>query len=261
MKSLSIVIPAYNESSRIGSSLESVLAYIKGGVHRTEVIVIDDGSTDGTPGFVEGFCSRFIDAGATLRVLRNPGNHGKGYSVRHGMLGATGEIVLFTDADLSTPISEAEKLITPIVSGDYDVAFGSRALAYEKIRVHQSRFRELVGRSFNFLMRFITKLPFKDTQCGFKAFRRGAVRPIFTRQLIDGFGFDVEVLYIARKLGFRMTEVPVEWSNVEGSKVGLLSGGRSYFDLVSVRKNDIVGRYNHRSVAIIGEKAATDLER
>jgi glycosyltransferase involved in cell wall biosynthesis len=245
MNSLSIIIPAYDESNRIGASLKSILNYATGAGRRIELIVVDDGSSDNTVEIVEKFISDFAAIGAELRVLHNPGNRGKGYSVRHGMLSATGEIVLFTDADLSSPISEASKLIDPIAAGDCDVAFGSRALAYEKIKVHQSYIRELIGRTFNLMTRIVTGLPFSDTQCGFKAFRRGAVRPVFTRQLIEGFGFDVEVLFIARKLGFKLLEVPVEWSHVEGTKVGLLSGLRAFLEVLVVRTNDIMGRYIH----------------
>jgi glycosyltransferase involved in cell wall biosynthesis len=253
MKSLSIVIPAYDEAGRIGPSLTAILDYLKAGDRHGEVLVVDDGSTDDTVTVVEGFTARYARAGAELRVLRNPGNRGKGYSIRHGMLSAGGEVVLFTDADLSAPITEAERLLRPIEAGDCDITLGSRALGYDQIKVHQSPLRELVGRTFNLLMRLITGLPFRDTQCGFKAFRRAAVRPVFTRQQIEGFGFDAEVLYIARKLGLRLREVPVAWSHVEGTKVGLRSGLKAFVDLLTIRWNDLTGRYDGRAAVAVEE--------
>ena len=261
MKSLSIVIPAFDESQRIGPSLESILSYIKNSNLRVEVIVVDDGSRDNTIEIVESFTTRYSEADSNLIVLRNPGNRGKGYSIRHGMLAATGEVVLFTDADLSSPITEAEKIIAPIIADQCDVAFGSRALAYEQIQVHQSKVREFIGRTFNFLMQIVTGLEFRDTQCGFKAFRRAAVRPVFTRQLIDGFGFDVEALYIANKLGFRLKEVAVQWSHCDGTKVSMLGGLRTFADLLTVRINDITGRYSHGNSILTSEDAAAKMER
>jgi len=261
MNSLSIVIPAFDEGQRIGPSMESILSYIKGSDRRVEVIVVDDGSSDNTIEIVESFIGHFAAANSSLTVLRNPGNRGKGYSIRHGMLAATGGVVLFTDADLSSPISEAEKIIAPIIADQCDVALGSRALAYDQIRVHQSKARECIGRSFNFLMQMITGLEFQDTQCGFKAYRRASVRPIFTRQLIDGFGFDVEALYIAKKLGFRLKEVPVQWSHCDGTKVNWMSGLRTFADLLTVRKNDITGRYSHGNSILAADEAAAKFEQ
>ena len=200
----------------------------------TEVVVVDDGSTDAT-------VQAARDAGA--RVLQNPGNRGKGYSVKHGMLEARGEWTLFTDADLSAPIGEVEKLWSAVERDGARVAVGSRAVDRSLVGVHQPILREAVGRVFNAAMRLITGLPFKDTQCGFKLFQTSAGRDVFSRQQLDGFGFDVEVLFIAKQLGFRSVEVPVRWDNVEGTKVSLLLGFVAFLDLLKVRLNAIQGKY------------------
>jgi glycosyltransferase involved in cell wall biosynthesis len=177
-------------------------------------------------------------------VLRNPGNRGKGFSVRHGMLEARGDWALFTDADLSAPIEELEKLWSAAESAGAPVAFGSRALDRSLVGIHQPVFREAMGRIFNILMRAATGLPHRDTQCGFKLFERAAAREIFGRQLLDRFGFDVEVLYIARRLGLRAIEVPVRWNDVLGTKVGMLSGLSAFADPLKVRWHGLTGRYD-----------------
>lgn len=241
MASISIVIPAYNEQQRLGGSLDAVLRYLSSRPFETrEVVVVDDGSTDGTVAVVE----RFQAAQPEVRLLRNPGNRGKGYSVRHGMLEASGDWILFTDADLSAPIEELDKLLEACARQQAAVAIGSRALDRSLIGVHQSRFRENAGRIFNLFVRLIAGLPFQDTQCGFKLFERQAAREIFRRQRIDRFGFDAEVLYLARKLGFRAIEVPVRWSHSEGTKVSMLRDSLNMFvDLARIRCNDLRGRY------------------
>jgi glycosyltransferase involved in cell wall biosynthesis len=199
-----------------------------------EIVVVDDGSTDNTVQLAR-------DAG--VRVLENPGNRGKGYSVRHGMLEAKGEWALFTDADLSSPIGEVEKLWSAAERERAQVAVGSRALDRALVGVHQPLLREAMGRVFNAAMRTVTGLGFKDTQCGFKLFETSAARQVFSRQQLDGFGFDVEVLFIARKLGLRSVEVPVRWDNVEGTKVSLLLGFAAFLDLLKVRRNALQGKY------------------
>ena len=198
-----------------------------------EVIVVDDGSRDGTAGVVE----EYRQAHASIRLLRNPGNRGKGYAVRHGMLEAAGEWILYTDADLSAPIGEFDKLCQAAAESGAVVAIGSRALDRSLVEVHQSAFRELSGRFFNVVMRAVTGLPFRDTQCGFKLYRADAAREIFARQKQDGFSFDVEDLLIAQKLGLRAVEVPVRWANVEGTKVRLSQGIRSFLDLVKLTRD------------------------
>ena len=201
--------------------------------------MIDDGSRDGTAALVE----RTAATWPVMRLLRNPGNRGKGYSIRHGMLDAKGDWVLFTDADLSTPIEEVEKLLAAVDRHHADVAIGSRALDRSLVSVHQSAMREFSGRFFNLVMRGVTRLPLRDTQCGFKLFRREAAQEIFSRLQIDGFGFDVEALYIARKLGFKTIEVPVRWANVEGTKVSLANGLNAFADLARIRRNALRGLY------------------
>ena len=187
---------------------------------------------------------RFAGSRPRVRVLRNPGNRGKGYSVRSGMMEAKAEWALFTDADLSAPIEELDKLWQAVSKQSADVAIGSRALNRALIGVHQSAFREYGGRVFNLLLRVITGLPFWDTQCGFKLFQGGAARDIFRRQRAGGFGFDAEVLFIARHLGYKIVEVPVRWSHVEGTKMRLFSDTlRMVLDLVTIRWNRLRGRY------------------
>ena len=234
-RSISIIIPAYNEEKRLPATLVKVRDYLDS-THWdfAEVVVVDDGSRDGT---VEAA----RDAG--VRVLQNPGNRGKGYTVKHGMLEARGEWILYTDADLSAPIEELDKLWAAVGRANASIAIGSRALDRSLIGVHQPRLREFVGRVFNRLMRVATGLPFRDTQCGFKLFESRAAKEVFSRQQLDGFGFDVEVLFIAKSLGRKAIEVPVRWNNVEGTKVSLLLGAKAYLDLMKVRMNGVQGKY------------------
>ena len=232
MDSLSIVIPAYNEEKRLPQTLREVLDWLaRGNFSFREVIVVDDGSRDGTAGVVE----EFARTDANLRLARNLGNRGKGYAVRHGMLEAKGEWTLYTDADLSTPITEIEKLCRAAREQNAAIAIGSRAVDRSLVEVHQPALRELSGRCFNLVMRAVTGLPFRDTQCGFKLYRADAARQIFSRQKQEGFSFDVEDLLIAKKLGVRAVEVPVRWANVEGTKVRLSQGIKSFVDLVQIR--------------------------
>lgn len=250
---LSIVIPAYNEEARIGASLDAILDFLSRQPFRTEVIVVNDGSTDLTAEIARSHHEDYRALGIDLRLLTNDPNRGKGYSVKRGVTAARGEIVLFTDADLSSPISEAPKLIRPIEDGEADLVFGSRALDRSLIAIRQPAVRDFGGRIFNLLMRLITGLPFKDTQCGFKAFRRDLALPAVRLQRVEGFGFDPELLYIARKHGLKLLEVPVAWSHSEGSRVSFISDSLKMFaDLVLIRVNDVKGRYpapDYESVA------------
>ncbi len=202
---LSLVVPAYNEESRLPPSLDRMVAYLrKRGPRQAEILVVDDGSKDRTSEIVREAAARLKGEGVEIRLVENPGNRGKGYSVRHGMLEARGEWALFTDADLSAPIEELDTLLEVVRTGRYDGAIGSRALDRELVGKHQPMMRELSGRLFNMAVRLGAGLSYRDTQCGFKLFSRRAFQEIFRRQRLDRFGFDVEILYLAKKLGFRL---------------------------------------------------------
>ena len=234
-RSISIIIPAYNEENRLPATLRTVRAYLAANPWEfSEVIVVDDGSRDGTAASARA---------AGVRLLQNPGNRGKGYTVRHGMLEAKGDWALFSDADLSTPIEELEKLWRCIEAENAQAAIGSRALDRSLVGIHQPAFREFMGRFFNLVMGLVTGLPFHDTQCGFKLFQTSAAREVYSRQRLDGFGFDVEVLYIARHLGLRVLEIPVKWNDAAGTKVSLLRGMSAFLDPFTVRWNGISGKY------------------
>jgi len=238
MESLSIVIPAYNEQARLPATLDRIAAWAgQSAMPVLEVIVVDDGSRDATASIVEQ------RAEALFRLVKNPGNRGKGFAVRNGALSAQGDWILSTDADLSAPIAESAKLIEAARRENAVLAIGSRALNRQLVKVHQPLAREVSGRAFNLVMRLITGLPFRDTQCGFKLFRKDAAREIFSRQIEEGFSFDVEDLVIARALGLASVEVPVEWSNVEGTKVSLAQGIKSFADLARIRARALRGAY------------------
>jgi dolichyl-phosphate beta-glucosyltransferase len=216
----------------------AISAYIRAGKRETEVIVVDDGSTDLTADVANSFRGEI----QRLRVVGNQKNRGKGYSVRRGMLEARGRMVLFTDADLSAPIDQADKLLAALA--DYDVAIGSRALDRSLISVHQSVFREYAGIIFNFIVRVILRLPFVDTQCGFKAFRREPCRVIFQQQRIERFGFDPELLYLARHHGLSAVEIPVRWAHSPATKVSLWRDSiQMFLDVFIIRWNALTGRY------------------
>ena len=240
MAQLSIVIPAYNEERRLPPSLDLLFAYLDSSPYSDcDVVVVDDGSRDGTAALVE---ARAVHD-PRLRLVRNPGNRGKGYSVRHGVSQARGEWILMTDADLSAPIEELPKLFAAAQAENAQVVIGSRALDRSLIGVHQSRWREVSGIIFNRVMRLITGLRFVDTQCGFKLYHSAAARLIFPRQQLDGFGFDVEDLFIARKLNIPCAETAVRWNNVEGTKVSMMQGIQSFSDLLVIRWHAMRGRY------------------
>ena len=213
----SLIIPAYNEAQRIGDTLVQTLSYLRATSPGSELIVVDDGSSDGTAEVVRSAFA--ISGGIECRLIQYSPNRGKGAAVRDGLRAATRPIALFSDADLSTPIDEASKLVEPIHAGQVDVTFGSRALDRRLIGTRQSWGREQGGRIFNLLVRVSTGLPFWDTQCGFKAFRLEAFRHVLEQARSDGFGFDVELLYLANAAGLRMREIPVRWNHHEGSKV------------------------------------------
>ena len=240
---LSIIIPAYNEESRLPETLAKIAAYICASQRNTEVLVVDDGSTDATVAAAEGMRDKF----SAMRVISNGVNRGKGFSVRHGMLQAQGRLALFTDADLSAPIEEADKLLCA-VDGDYDVAIGSRAMDRSLISAHQSPFREFAGIVFNTVVRLCLRLPFVDTQCGFKAFKREQCKIIFAQQRIERFGFDPELLYLARHHGLRTIEIPVRWGHSPATKVNMFRDSiRMFVDVFTIRWNSIRGRYRRPS--------------
>ncbi len=247
MKDLSVVIPAFNEGERLPPTLEKVRAYLNAGGWRSELIVSDDGSTDGSP---ERLPPRFPN----VTFLRAPRNQGKGAAVRRGVLRAQGDLILFSDADLSTPIEELEALRRAIVVDGCDIAIASRGLAESRLDVRQPWWRELAGRTFNRLVRPLSGLPFRDTQCGFKLFRREAAHRLFSLARCDGWAFDVEVLMLAAQLGYSVAEVPVRWINAEGSKVRLfVDGPRMLRDILRFRWWRLRGLYRRPAA----EPAAT----
>jgi dolichyl-phosphate beta-glucosyltransferase len=218
---ISIVVPAYNEAARLGKSLPEILDYLNREISSPELIIVDDGSTDDTAAVAREILAKPDRVRAS--VVSYQSNLGKGRAVRLGLLAARGDVALFTDADLSTPISETPKVVEPIMSGECDLVFGSRALDRGLIGVHQPWRREQGGRVFNLAVRLATGLPFWDTQCGFKAFRMDVCRPLIEGATIDRFGFDVELIYLAYRAGLRLREVPVRWDHNEGSKVNVFS--------------------------------------
>jgi dolichyl-phosphate beta-glucosyltransferase len=238
---LSVIIPSYNEEQRLPATLSSIAAYIRSSKRKIEVIVVDDGSRDNTVAVAEKFRNEI----PSLRVVSNDKNRGKGYSVRHGMQVARGEIVLFTDADLSAPIEEVEKLLPAMKTND--VAIGSRAIDRSQITVHESPFREFAGIIFNKIVRLILWLPFVDTQCGFKAFRRVPCKIIFEQQTIDRFGFDPELLYLARHHGLHAVEISVRWGHSPATKVSMMRDSLQMFvDVFAIRWNSLIGKYPRR---------------
>jgi len=237
---LSVVIPAYNESPRIGATLDAALAYFEQSHTRGEVLAVDDGSRDGTAEAV----ARYAETHPAVRLLRNGSNRGKGYTVRHGVLEARGAVVLFCDADGSTPMTEASKLLAAIEADAADIAIGSRALPGSDLARPQPGFRRAMGWAFRNLVRAIVLRGFRDTQCGFKAFRREAAHDVFRRQTLDGFAFDVEVLFIARRRGCRVVEVPVRWLDDRDSRVRPgRDSARMLADLLRIRWRALRGVY------------------
>jgi glycosyltransferase involved in cell wall biosynthesis len=242
--SLSIVIPAYNESARIAKTLREVVGYLEEQPGGGEVIVVDDGSKDDTTGVAKAVFAERRLRGVEGRVIRVDPNRGKGNAVRTGLLAARNTVAAFFDADLSMPVTETPKLVEPIRSGQYDVVLGSRALDRRLIGTHQPWTREQSGRFFNLVMKMLTGLPFKDTQCGFKAFRMDVCRPVVEGALIDRFGFDVELLFIAHRANLRMLEYPVRWDDVAGGSVSLKTGLQGFGELNEVRRNAARGLYD-----------------
>jgi glycosyltransferase involved in cell wall biosynthesis len=243
---LSIVIPAYNEGARIERTLERVMSCVAAQGWDAEVLVVDDGSSDATPQIVQ----RWMVDHPRLHLVQNEGNRGKGYSVRNGLLQAAGDVVMFTDADLSAPMEEAERLVAALADGA-DVAIGSRWMDKTRQTIHQPLYRRFFGRCFNWVTRMVMGLPFKDTQCGFKAFKRPAAQVIFRLQRIERWGFDPEILFIARKLGYDVREVPVTWGHDERSRMSYLKDGMKMLEeMAIIRGNSVAGRYDEDIAAL-----------
>lgn len=240
---LSVIVPAYNEASRLELSLSRIQAYLKDRQIPYEILVVDDGSQDATVEVAEHF-SREHARPEEVRILRNPVNRGKGYAVREGMLAARSDLGLMTDADLSTPITELAKLEACLQSGELDIAMGSRDLEQSQVEIRQPWRREALGKLFNRVVRLLTGLPFQDTQCGFKLFRLNSCRDVFRCQRTHGFVFDVEILVIAHEWGLRAEEVPVVWRHAEGSKVRPIGHlVPVVIDLLRIRLNNARGLY------------------
>ena len=251
----SIVIPAYNESARLRASLEKVLAYVHAQGWDAEVIVVNDGSRDDTADIIRDFAAK----DPMVKLLENPGNRGKGYSVRNGMLHAQGRLILFSDADLSSPIEEAPKLLDALEAGA-DIAIGSRWLRAETQTQRQPLHRQLFGRIFNILLRISLGLQFADTQCGFKAFKRAPAQAIFPLQKIERWGFDPEILFLARKLGFKVVEIPVVWGHSGGARINpLIDGAKMFQEMLRVRWYSITGEYDAGSTISAEPQASVPL--
>lgn len=221
---LSVVVPAYNEERRLQDTLPAMYAYLQEHYRPFELLVVDDGSTDRTPTIVQQFAQQHPE----VRLISYQPNRGKGHAVRTGVLQARGEWVLFSDADLATPMEELERLAEKL-RGDYDIAIASRAAGGAQLVIRQPWYREFAGRSFNLIVQLMAVPGIRDTQCGFKLFRQQAAREIFSRCEEDGFSFDIEVLHVAQRLGYRIAEVPVRWMHREGSKVRLLRDATRMF--------------------------------
>jgi glycosyltransferase involved in cell wall biosynthesis len=238
---LSLVIPAYNEAARIGPTLAAAAAWIARQGWSSEILVVDDGSRDATATVAAEFGRR---SPVPVRLLGNGRNRGKGYSVKHGVLEADGDFILVSDADLSTPIEDLPRLLALVEAGDCDLAIGSRGLPGSRIEVHQPWWREAMGRTFNRILRVITRLPFRDTQCGFKVLRRATALPLFRAARIERFAWDVEILHLARRAGLRVREVPVRWRNSADSRVHpVRDAARMFADTLRILWRDRRGRY------------------
>jgi dolichyl-phosphate beta-glucosyltransferase len=245
---LSIVIPAYNEESRIAPTIREAVTHFRGCHRDVEVLVVDDGSRDGTSAVVRGLGEEFSE----VRLIRLAANHGKGYAVRTGVVNAVGRMVLFADADGATPFAELERLEIALESGA-DIAIGSRAIRAEGVRVHAKRYRHVIGRTFHRMVEFLADAGVQDTQCGFKLFRSTVAHDLFSRMRMDGFSFDVELLMMAKRRGYRVAEIPVNWTHQPGSKVNLTWDSiRMAADLFRIRRHYLSGEYDAPHMAAWG---------
>jgi dolichyl-phosphate beta-glucosyltransferase len=237
---LSIVIPAYNEEKRITSTIERIIEYVHERALASEIIVVDDGSTDKTDQVVEEISQKNQ---FPIKILKNEQNMGKGFTVKKGALAALGEYILFSDSDMSTPIEEFDKML-PLLTNDCDVTIGSRAMKNSDIQIRQVWYREGMGKIFNFFVQLLVFQGIKDTQCGFKAFRHDPAKRIFSKVTVNRFGFDVEVLFLAKMLKLKIGEVPIKWLNSPASRVRCVTDSLNMFSsLVQIRLNKIKGLY------------------
>jgi dolichyl-phosphate beta-glucosyltransferase len=241
--SLSVVVPAFNEEPRIPRTLRELSGYLAANFKEYEIIVVDDGSSDGTASIVEGLGRELPN----ITLVSYPANAGKGYATRKGVLASRGDLVLTCDADMSTPVGEYEKLV-PFVRDHFDIAIGSRGMEDSELVVRQPWYRELMGRTFNLFVRTLVFKGIRDTQCGFKLFRGDVARRLFRDSVISGFAFDVEILFLARKSGYKIKEVPIQWLNSPNSRVRIMSDPlKMFLELFRIRANWLSGRYNKSS--------------
>lgn len=242
MIKITVIIPAFNEEERLGPSVEKIVSFLEGQGKSYEIIIVDDGSTDKTLSVAEQFVAR---GGGAVKVLKNETNRGKGFSIRRGMAEADGEMILFSDADLSAPMEELPLLEAAINNAGADMAAGSRAARGSKIIRHQPFYREFMGKVFNKIARLLTFGGIKDSQCGFKLFRRETAKKLFSLSRIDGFAFDAEIIFLAQKKGYKVVEVPVRWANSPNTRVSAIrDSARMFAELVKIRMNYIAGIYN-----------------
>lgn len=235
---ISIIIPSYNEENRLPGTLDKIIRYIQNHPYSAEIIVVAEKSEDRTVEVAKEFRSLFPN----LTILENDQKYGKGYSVKRGMLQAQGEICLFTDADLSTPIEELDRAMEYMQS--YDIVIGSRGLKQSNIVVHQPFYREWLGKSFNRILKSMALTDFSDTQCGFKVFKKHVANALFSQSAITGFAFDVEILFLARQFGFAVKEMPVTWVNEENSHVDPVKDSiRMFRDVMRIKLNHMKGTY------------------
>lgn len=244
---LSIIVPAYNEEKRLPSTLDAIADYLARREFSHELLVVDDGSRDHTRDVVREFAA----TRPWVRLVSYDDEHGralnrgKGFAVRAGVEAAVGRDILFSDADLSTPIEDMERLLPPISRGDCDIAIASRALAESNLEVHQPKHRELMGRTFNKIVQALAVPGIQDTQCGFKAFRGDVAKRLFALAQIDGFGFDPEILFLASKYGYRTRELPVTWRHCDNSRVNPMTAPIAMLrELLEIRWNDARGLYD-----------------
>lgn len=236
---ISVIIPAYNEEARIQPTVERISSYLQENFSEFEIIVVDDGSSDSTLTVIQNLSNKFPN----IRLIHYPGNSGKGYAIKTGVLSSSGKFLLTCDADLSTPIEELEKLM-PFIHKDFDIVIGSRGLQESDIIVRQPWYRQRMGKIFNILVRILVLRGLKDTQCGFKLFRGDTARKLFKKSHINGFSFDVEILFLAEKEGYRIKEVPVRWLNSPNSKVKIIHDSMNMFlELFRIRAYWLFGKY------------------